>query len=275
MIKVIATDMDGTFLRDDKTFDRQRFARVLKKLEERDIKFVIASGNQHCQLRLNFPQYDQRLTYVSENGSHVVTENQTIWENFIERQTALDCLNFLQEKFPQALNMVICKDMAYLLTDADSKTIDVLKSYLLPKMQLVECFEQMPEDPIFQLTVWVPEELTQQVVTEVSQTFADRNLTGTSSGPGSIDIIISGMHKGKGLSYLLDYWGLEAANLMCFGDGGNDIEMLKLAGQSYVMANAPENIRKLGQLAPSNNDDGVLQVIESYLDRLGKEDYES
>ncbi len=52
---------------------------------------------------------------------------------------------------------------------------------------------------------------------------------------------------------------------MAFGDGGNDIEILGLAGHPYVMANAPLSMRDLGQLAPTNNEDGVLQVIENYL----------
>ncbi|WP_192872385.1 HAD hydrolase family protein, partial [Streptococcus suis] len=45
MIKLIATDMDGTFLDGEGSFDRQRFAAILAQLAERKIPFVIASGN--------------------------------------------------------------------------------------------------------------------------------------------------------------------------------------------------------------------------------------
>lgn len=77
MIQAIATDMDGTFLRDDKTFDEARFKRILTALDKRKIKLIIASGNQYRQLRLNFPGYDHHFAYVAENGAHIVAGGQT------------------------------------------------------------------------------------------------------------------------------------------------------------------------------------------------------
>ena len=152
-----------------------------------------------------------------------------------------------------------------MLRDSDPDLVNLLRHYL-PEIQLLESFDQLPEDDsIFKLTSLVAEEETQAVREEISQQFANQGLTGTSSGFGCIDIIQKGMPKGKELSRLLDYWGMKPENLMAFGDGGNDIEILGLAGHPYVMANAPLSMRDLGQLAPTNNEDGVLQVIENYL----------
>lgn len=47
MIKLIATDMDGTWLREDKTYDKELFEKEFQIMRDRDIKFVIASGNQY------------------------------------------------------------------------------------------------------------------------------------------------------------------------------------------------------------------------------------
>ena len=44
-VKVIATDMDGTFLNSKGSYDHNRFQRILKQLQERDIRFVVASVN--------------------------------------------------------------------------------------------------------------------------------------------------------------------------------------------------------------------------------------
>lgn len=270
MIQAIATDMDGTFLRDDKTFDEARFKRILTALDKRKIKLIIASGNQYRQLRLNFPGYDHHFAYVAENGAHIVAGGQTVFENFIDFQTVLACLKFLQKIQPQALHTVAGKESAYMLRDSDSDLVNLLRHYL-PEIQLLESFDQLPEDDsIFKLTSLVAEEETQAVREEISQQFANQGLTGTSSGFGCIDIIQKGMHKGKGLSRLLDYWGMKPENLMAFGDGGNDIEILGLVGHPYVMANAPLSMRDLGQLAPTNNEDGVLQVIENYLSTYWK-----
>ena len=54
MIKLIATDMDGTWLREDKTYDEAMFVRIFDLMQERNIKFVVASGNQHANLLTRF-----------------------------------------------------------------------------------------------------------------------------------------------------------------------------------------------------------------------------
>lgn len=50
MFKLIATDMDGTFLRDDMTYDRDFFATLHEKMQAQGIQWVVASGNQYFQL---------------------------------------------------------------------------------------------------------------------------------------------------------------------------------------------------------------------------------
>lgn len=58
---------------------------------------------------------------------------------------------------------------------------------------------------------------------------------------------------------------------MAFGDNANDMEMLELAGQSYAMANASDQVKAAAKyVAKSNQEDGVLDVIEAYLDELEK-----
>lgn len=49
-VKVIVTDMDGTFLNDAKQYDRSRFLAQFAQLQQQGIEFVVASGNQYYQL---------------------------------------------------------------------------------------------------------------------------------------------------------------------------------------------------------------------------------
>ena len=59
-IKLVATDMDGTFLDERGSFDRQRFEKVLTELEQRDIPFVVASGNGMGRLLRIFKGFEDR-----------------------------------------------------------------------------------------------------------------------------------------------------------------------------------------------------------------------
>ena len=115
------------------------------------------------------------------------------------------------------------------------------------------------------MTLLVRDELTTKVQSEINTLFADYHLSATSSGFGCIDVIPSHVHKGIGLDFLLNHWGYGPENLMVFGDGGNDIEMLKLAKYSFAMANAPQEIKAVASYqAPSNQENGVLQVLSDY-----------
>ena len=85
----------------------------------------------------------------------------------------------------------------------------------------------------------------------------------TTSGHGSIDLILPGCHKASGLRRLAARWGLSPEECAAFGDGGNDIEMLQYCGCSYAMANAPDEVKRAAKyVCPSNEEDGVLSALE-------------
>ncbi|MFO5769796.1 HAD hydrolase family protein, partial [Klebsiella pneumoniae] len=67
-IKLIAVDMDGTFLSDAKTYNRPRFLAQYQRMREQNIRFVVASGNQYYQLISFFPEIAHQIAFVAENG---------------------------------------------------------------------------------------------------------------------------------------------------------------------------------------------------------------
>ena len=72
-IKVIATDMDGTFLDDKGSYDKERFSQILDAMDARDMHFVVASGNSMSRLKPMFAETFDRLHFVAENGGQVVS----------------------------------------------------------------------------------------------------------------------------------------------------------------------------------------------------------
>ena len=64
----------------------------------------------------------------------------------------------------------------------------------------------------------------------------------------------------------MERWKIDADQIMAFGDSENDLEMLELAGYSFAMENGEEKVKRMAKyIAPSNNEAGVLQVLEQYL----------
>ena len=78
-IKMVAVDVDGTFVRRDYTYDVERFRRILARMNELGCRFVVASGNQYYQLRDLFPGYHEELAFVAENGAFVKDRTELIF----------------------------------------------------------------------------------------------------------------------------------------------------------------------------------------------------
>lgn len=91
---------------------------------------------------------------------------------------------------------------------------------------------------------------------------------GTEIRPSGLDIAeiaAHGVSKASGLQILADRHGLRRDEVMAFGDGLNDLEMLRWVGVPVAMANGHATVQGLAsQVAPSNDLDGVAVVLESY-----------
>ncbi|MGM9907461.1 HAD hydrolase family protein [Limosilactobacillus sp.] len=67
-MRAVATDIDGTFLTSQRDYDRRLFAKVYARLVEKNIRFIVASGDQYYFLRSLFPKIADQLAFVAENG---------------------------------------------------------------------------------------------------------------------------------------------------------------------------------------------------------------
>ena len=74
--RLIAVDMDGTFLTDAKTFDTDRFERILPRLQAHGIYFVVASGNTYTKLTDYMKGFENRgIIYIAENGAYLADDS--------------------------------------------------------------------------------------------------------------------------------------------------------------------------------------------------------
>lgn len=89
-------------------------------------------------------------------------------------------------------------------------------------------------------------------------------------GTDSIDLGIYGINKATGVKYLQEHLNIKPDGIMAFGDSKNDLEMLKYARYSFAMENGFDSVKKVAKyIAPSNDENGVLEVIDHLLDSVG------
>src|SRR5574341_1458097 len=95
-IKLIATDMDGTFLDGKGAYDKKRFDRLLSKLAEQEIRFVAASGRQLLALEAMFSAFADRIIFVAENGGIVKYQDQILFEEKMPFDQVLEIAEFVR-----------------------------------------------------------------------------------------------------------------------------------------------------------------------------------
>lgn len=252
---VVAVDMDGTFLRPDMTYDRERFAAVKARLDALGVRFVVASGNQHAQLA-SFFEGVADVSYVAENG-HVVVDSA---DGVLRPQVRLDPA--LVRRVVSALDEHGCEyvlsgaDSAWIRADSSTEHVRFARTYY-HRLQLVDDPAGV-DDQLLKLGVST---MQPDRVAEMLRPLVGDELELVVSGVDSLDLNAPGTNKATGLQTLLAGWGRTLDEVVAFGDSGNDVEMLTRAGHAVAMPHArPEVLALADEVAPSP--DGVLAVLE-------------
>jgi hydroxymethylpyrimidine pyrophosphatase-like HAD family hydrolase len=88
-------------------------------------------------------------------------------------------------------------------------------------------------------------------------------VTLTYSSKDVVDVIKYGVSKGTALETYCNSIGIRSENVVAFGDMINDIEMLRYAGNSFAVDNAPDEVKKSAKFVTLSNDlDGVAVALE-------------
>ena len=271
-IKIVATDMDGTLLDPRGQLDLPRLEKILDKLDQRGVRFVIATGNEVHRMRQLLGHLAERVVLVVANGARIFENNELIqaqtWDDaMVDRALAHFKGRECQDQFVvTAMNGGFVKK-GTVFTELDKFMTPEMIEKLYQRMNFVDEFDSSLFGGVLKMSMVVGEERLDSVLQEVNDLF-DGRVRAVSSGYGCIDILQDGIHKAWGLVELLKRWNLKPEQIMAFGDSENDIEMLELAGISYAMENAEEAVKRVAtKVAPANSQAGVYKVLENWLER--------
>ena len=271
-IRVIATDMDGTLLDPKGQLDLPRLEKILDKLDQCDIRFVIATGNEVHRMRQLLGHLADRGVLVVANGARIFENNELIqaqtWDDaIVDRALAHFKGRECQDQFVvTAMNGGFVKE-GTVFTELDKFMTPEMIEQLYQRMNFVDEFDPNLFGGVLKMSMVVGEERLDSVLQEINDLF-DGHVRAVSSGYGCIDILQDGIHKAWGLVELLKRWNLKPEQIIAFGDSENDIEMLELAGISYAMENAEEAVKRVAtKVAPANSQAGVYKVLENWLER--------
>ena len=273
-IKMIGLDLDGTLLTDKKELTARTKA-VISSALRRGIVVLVATGRPWMgipeELR-NFPGMRYALT---SNGARIIDaqEERVIEEHLLSPELALQALEICGKY--DTLQEVYFDGQGYAPAD---------------KMAVVERYHRNPSMCEYMRNTRIPVDNIAELVKEenrgldkVQALFADmeertqawrelREVSGlelVGSLRYNIEINTAGVNKGTGLVNLGKVLGIKREEIMAFGDGDNDIVMLKEVGIGVAMANAETKVKEAADyITMSNEEDGVAEAIEKMVLRV-------
>ncbi|MCH4171589.1 MAG: Cof-type HAD-IIB family hydrolase [Lactobacillus sp.] len=265
-IRLVVTDIDGTFFDDQHHYDVDRFNEQYQEMHRQGIHFAVASGNDLIHLHDIFEDKTPLQTFVAENGANIVDGQKPIAQSLIKPAILEPLIDRLESDplFAGAHIHLSGKQGAYARKDDPSIHSELVR-YYIPKMMAVDDLRDVSDD-IYKLNLGFDQGDVMTEAQKINRLFG-QHVFATPSGFGSIDVIPKGVNKAYGIDQLQQHWDLTPDEIMAFGDNFNDLEMLQHVKHGYVMKNAPEAMHQFDlPVTPlDNNASGVLDMLDRLL----------
>jgi Cof subfamily protein (haloacid dehalogenase superfamily) len=256
MIKLIASDMDGTLL-DEKGLIPEEFFEIYNSLGEIGVTFAAASGRQYYTLARDLDSIKNNVIFIAENGTYVLHENVELYSCHIDRATVLELIE-IGRKLEHA-EIVLCGKKSAYIESRDPRLVEQVRKYYAVN-EIVEDLMKV-EDDILKFTI-CDFKGSADNSNEIFYPLYKDKLKVVVSGELWLDIMNKNANKGEALKFIQDKLNISSKETMAFGDYFNDVEMLQNAYHSYAMENAPEGVKKHARFtAKSNKEHGVLDTI--------------
>ena len=263
MIKLIASDMDGTLL-DDKKQLPKNFDEMMAMLKRHGIEFVVASGRSYSALTHLFGKYLDEMRFICDNGAFVMTKGELTELSVISRENVNEVVRACEE-IDGVIPLLCGVKGIYHPDNADDEFSRNLSLYYADCTPVSSLYDI--DDDIFKIAVRDVHNPINNSYPIMKARFGDRLETQV-SGPVWMDLMNKGISKGSALAAIQHAMNIDESRTMAFGDFYNDITLLKRAKYSYVMADSNDDMKGYGKyIAESNNKNGVIKAI---YERLGE-----
>ncbi|WP_297238246.1 Cof-type HAD-IIB family hydrolase [uncultured Faecalicoccus sp.] len=232
MIKIIFFDIDGTLLPLKQTQLSTSLIDALNKLKEKGIKLFLASGRPKFSLPdFQAVDFDGALTF---NGQHCFDKTQVLYDHPMDPEEVKRIYQNARE-----MNAALtASQLNQLYCDRYDQKMEEYFQIANQKLRFIDDFSSFLEKPIYQMMAAIPESLDQELLQDTNKIQIVR------WWPYACDLIPASGGKGKAVKTILEKYGIQKEEAMAFGDGGNDIEMLKAVGLSIAMGNAVDRVKE-------------------------------
>lgn len=290
MVKMIVMDMDGTLLNSHNQITKKT-KEILLEVQKKGIQLVLASGRSYMKL-LPYAKELQMDIY----GGYLVEVNGTAVYDVKNNQREV-----LAQMQVEQIHEIYAYFMQYhveIIGQFDDGMYDYIPKDMMEEKRAYRKQHQLPQDypwsagafhfifdnrngypnlvyvhdykeithSINKVSVTYHPKQMEEITYYAKRDLSDRYWVGLTS-PRWLEIMIPNVTKATGLERVAQKSGISLQDMMAFGDGENDIEMLKEVGLGIAMENAFAHVKEIADdVTSSNEEDGIAVAIKKYID---------
>lgn len=272
-IKLIATDMDGTFLTDEKIAPPENL-RALEECAAKGIEIVPATG----RIVAGIPEEVKKLPgvryVISTNGAVVVdlTADKEISTCRIENELAVKVMEMARDSEDEIMFDAYVDGIGYTSEYfyqnvekyvPTAAVVNLVRKTRRVVADHVACVKSCGKE-VDKLNMFFVSGEARQRMREALARIPE--LCVSSSLPNNLEINAAGADKGSALLRLAEHLGISREETMAFGDGENDLSMIKAAGFGVGMDNGEESVKAVADyITVTNNEAGVAKAIRQFV----------
>ena len=255
MIKALFFDIDGTLVSFQTHKIPQSTIDVINEVKQKGIKVFISTGRPKVIINnLGTLQFDG---FITMNGAYcyIGEDEKVIHKSNIPHEDVQTVARMVDEQ--KLTSVFVTKDRMCVVNRSRQSDdfSEELAVHSLPEGTL----EEVLKEEIYQISPFITE--------EQEKTFMQQ-LPDCQSGrwhPAFTDIVAKGNGKNRGIDEVIKYLGIALEDTMSFGDGGNDISMLRHAGIGVAMGNAKDHVKAVADYVTDTVDnDGILKALKHF-----------
>ncbi len=256
MVKAIFFDIDGTLVSFNTHTVPQSTIDALAEVKSRGIKVFIATGRALKQIdTLGDLTFDG---YITMNGAYCVNaRHEVIYKGIIPYEDIEALIRYQEEKeqFPCAFMTAEEITVNYV----DEKVVALSELVDLP-LPLVRSLREVAHSEVIQMDIYVDKNKEREIMRKILV-----HCQASRWNPIFADINLRGCSKQSGIDHVLEYYGLRLDETMAFGDGGNDIPMLRHVTTSIAMGNASDEVKRTaGYVTDTVDDNGIWNALKHF-----------
>ena len=255
-IKALFFDIDGTLVSFNTHRIPQSTVDALEQAKKNGVEVYISTGRPK-QVINNLGQIEHLIDgYITANGARCFVEDTLVSQHAI---LPSDVKKIIEAADRDNYPAIVVSESRFAIHHYTDEVYEIFCKGLGVDSSVFADVNDLGDEPILQITPFCTLEQEALLMPTLE------NCTSGRWHPAFTDITARGADKGKGLQAMADYLDLNIEETMAFGDGGNDISIIKKAGVGVAMGNAGEELKQVADYITTHVDeDGVKNALIKY-----------